>query len=157
MIRYDLLVNNPGVIPIIAGWHWEEWGHHRPGDTVDNVIERISQRTHRDRLPLSYIAYDGEDPVGTASLIRHDMDSRLELSPWLAGVFVLPAFRRQGIGSGLVNLVVEKSTTLGFDRIFLYSRSAIVLYRCLGWETIDRVLYRGDIVEIMQYTQLSPR
>ena len=37
------------------------------------------------------------------------MDTRKELSPWLASVFVAPEFRKWGIGSKLVLHVMEQA------------------------------------------------
>jgi hypothetical protein len=43
---------------------------------------------------------------GSAMLIAHDMDTRMELSPWLAGVFVAPKRRGCGVGAALVRRVI---------------------------------------------------
>src|SRR5688572_13759565 len=44
---------------------------------------------------------DDNVPVGTASLVNSDLPSRPDLTPWLAGVLVLPAFRGQGYSAAL--------------------------------------------------------
>ena len=76
--------------------------------------------------------------LGSAMLIAHDMDTRLELSPWLAGVFVTPDRRRHGTGSALVQRVIGDATELGVRRLYLYTpeRGAILLKsRLVGCRT----------------------
>lgn len=41
-------------------------------------------------IPCARVAFSGRVPVGTVSLVEHNMDTRLDLRPWLAALFVLP-------------------------------------------------------------------
>ena len=84
------------------------------------------------------------------------MDTRKDLSPWLAGVFVSPAFRGRGHGAALVTAVEDHATRVGVERLYLYTNSAQSLYEKLGWVEIEREHYRGREVVIMQ-KNLSPK
>jgi N-acetylglutamate synthase-like GNAT family acetyltransferase len=88
---------------------------------------------------------------GSAMLIAHDMDIRMDLTPWLAGVFVALDYRRRGIGSTLVRRVVESAAQLGEKRLYLYTPSAEQMYLRLGWSAIERTQYRGKEVVVMSY------
>ena len=81
-----------------------------------------------------FVAFHGGEPVGTASLVRHDLPGREDLSPWLAGVFVLPAHRRQGHAAALVRRVEAEARRHGFPVLWLYTVQAAGLYARLGWE-----------------------
>lgn len=79
------------------------------------------------------------------------MDTRMDLTPWLAGVFVAPDFRRRGIGSALVERVVQHATQLGVMRLYLYTPTADQVYSRLGWSALVRTHYRGADVTVMSY------
>ncbi|MDF1501040.1 MAG: GNAT family N-acetyltransferase [Anaerolineales bacterium] len=151
-MKIELLADHPEAIPVIARWHWAEWGHYNPEGSFGLVLEKLSQRVHRERIPFAYLALQKEIPMGTASLVELDMDTRKDLSPWLAGVYVDPAFRNRGVGSALVQKVCEKAEQLRFDELFLYTNTAYDLYKKLGWFAIEQEQYRGRLVSIMKYT-----
>jgi GNAT superfamily N-acetyltransferase len=89
-------------------------------------------------------------------LVANDMDTRKELTPWLAGVYVAPEHRRQGIGSALVARAVDCAERLGVPRLYLYTPGAERMYSRLGWSPMERVKYRGSDVLIM-HRDLSPK
>lgn len=79
------------------------------------------------------------------------MDTRMDLSPWLAGVFVAPDHRRHGVGAALVQRVIGEATALGVERLYLYTPSTEHFYSCLGWSLVERTSYRGADVAVMSY------
>ena len=70
--------------------------------------------------------------VGSASLIAQDMDTRPELSPWLASVYVAAEHRRQGIGSALVRRVAQEAAALGVETLYLFTPDQEHFYARLG-------------------------
>lgn len=148
--QLELLADNPHLIPTLARWRWEEWGHLTPDRQLDAWIKGLTERCNRDRIPLTVVALEAGQPVGQASLVHHDMETRQDLSPWLAGVLVQPAFRRRGFGSALVQAIEGHAMRMRIDRLYLYTNSAQALYEKLGWEEIEREPYRGREVVIMQ-------
>jgi len=84
----------------VAQWHFGEWGHHYPGGTVDGWLDHIRTRMNADRIPMTVIALDDGEPIGTAALTEHDMETHRELSPWLGGVYVVPSSRGRGVAPG---------------------------------------------------------
>ena len=147
--KLELLADHPELCPTLARWRWEEWGHLTPDRPLQQWIERLTEHMHRDHIPLTVIAFDENQPAGLASLVFHDMDTRKDISPWLAGLLVAPAFRGRGHGAALVNAIEEKAAGLSVETLFLYTNSAQGLYEKLGWEQIEREPYRGREVVIM--------
>jgi N-acetylglutamate synthase-like GNAT family acetyltransferase len=84
-------------------------------------------------------------------LVAHDMDTRMELSPWLAGVFVTPEHRGRGVGAAMVRRVIDDATALGVRRLYLYTPSTEHFYSRLGWSLIEHTTYRGANVSVMSY------
>ena len=91
----EYLADYPDALPILAEWQHREWGHLRPGDTVEARRARLEGWCNRDRIPLTVVALDDGEVLGSASLIPHDMETRMELTPWMAGVFVGEQYRRK--------------------------------------------------------------
>ena len=85
----------------------------------------------RGQIPLTVVAMAEGKLCGSASLIEHDMDNRLELCPWLAGVFVTPKRRRQGIGAALLRRIVDEAIALHIPKLYLYTVNSISFMRIL--------------------------
>ena len=149
-MRIDYLADHPEFLPTLAQWHHQEWGYLRPGDSAEARAARMQLLCGREAIPTIFIAFSGGTLIGSAMLIANDMDTRRELSPWLAGVYVAAEHRRQGIGSALVARVVECAECLGVSRLYLYTPGAERMYSQLGWSPNERVKYRGSDVLIMQ-------
>jgi GNAT superfamily N-acetyltransferase len=95
-------------VPLIAGWHWREWGDTDPLGSLEQWTHGLYVRTLRDQIPTTYVAVEQRQPVGSVTLVEHDMAIRLDLSPWLAGVYVQPQSRRRGAGSALVRHALQQ-------------------------------------------------
>ncbi|MCA1725614.1 MAG: GNAT family N-acetyltransferase [Thermomicrobia bacterium] len=94
-------------------------------------------------------ALDGDAPLGTASLVGHDMSTHRELSPWLASVYVTPAARGRGVASALVRHAVGQAAAMGVTRLFLFTPDAQGLYEKLGWRALATEHFQGHPVTIM--------
>ena len=77
------------------------------------------------------------------------MTTHHDLTPWLAGVYVLPIYRGQGIGTALIHHSENQAAQMGIPRLYLYTPSVERFYERLGWSTIERELYVGQAVAIM--------
>jgi GNAT superfamily N-acetyltransferase len=153
----EYLAERPEFIPTLARWHYHEWGHLRPGDSVEARILRLQGWCGRGRVPLTVIAVSNDELLGSASLIEHDMDSRLDLTPWLAGVFVAPQHRRKGIGAALVRRILDEATPLHISKLYLYTLDSTAFYANLGWSWLEHTFYRGKEVSIMSYSTITTK
>jgi GNAT superfamily N-acetyltransferase len=143
------IADHPGQIDTIARWHWEQWGHAAPGSSVQSWAEHLRRCTNRDRIPATFVALEGTELCGTVLLVQHDMSTHRELSPWVAGVFVAPVQRGNGIASALVRHAVQQAAMMGIARLYLYTEAARGLYEKLGWHAIAEDHYEGQTVTIM--------
>jgi len=81
------LADHKEVIPLLARWFYQEWAYLHPERTLADVERLIAERVNTDRIPLALLAFDGRELLGTVCLKVHDMDTRLDLTPWLAGLY----------------------------------------------------------------------
>ena len=144
----EYLVDHPSCLPTLAVWHNAQWNYLDTGVSVKQRQTNLLKHGMR-QVPTTVVALSGGTLLGSASLIAHDMDTRLDLSPWLASVYVAPPHRRQGIGSALVQRIVQEAAALRFERMYLFTPDKEQLYTRLGWSVIDRATYRGYAQVVM--------
>ena len=153
-MQIEPLVDHLDLVPTIAAWHWQEWGPTAMEGDATRRAEKLRIRLHRDRVPVMYVALDTNDgrvPLGTSALVESDMDTHLELSPWLANVYVTPPARGRGIARALVQHAMNQAAALRLSRLYLYTHTARGLYEKLGWYVIGEEPYEGHHVTIMGY------
>ncbi len=144
----------PDCIPEIAAWLHQEWGYLSPEKTLDDRIRRLTERCRADDLPVTFMAINddkvgGDENVGTVSLIPHDLKNRMDLTPWIAAVFVKPEARRRGIGNQRVGFAEAEAQRRGIPTLYLFTPDKQRMYARLGWTTIEEVEYRGEHVTVM--------
>jgi GNAT superfamily N-acetyltransferase len=76
----------------------------------------------------------------------------MDLTPWMASVFVTPEARGRGIGSRLVTFAEEEALKRGVSVLYLFTPNKQRMYARLGWTPIEKVEYRGEHVTIMRKT-----
>ncbi|STT87721.1 acetyltransferase, (GNAT) family [Klebsiella pneumoniae] len=85
----------PQYAPQVTDWLWQAFGDETlPRQFFASIVQH-SQTA--EALPLTFIAVEGEQLLGTIGLWRCDLISRQDLFPWLAALFVAPAARGQGL------------------------------------------------------------
>jgi GNAT superfamily N-acetyltransferase len=153
-IRVVPIGDRPEVIPTLAGWLYEQWGYFHDHDSVDRRIGELRERLDATRIPVAFVALSSDEsgsiPVGTASLTADDLDTRPDLTPWLASVFVPAEYRRNGVGAALVEAVVAHAGTLGIGTLYLFTEDRSDFYARLGWAAVESETYRGHPVTVMK-------
>jgi len=148
-MRIENIADHLDLINTIALWYFQEWGHADPRGSVQSWADGLRGRINRDRIPATYVALEGSELLGSVTLVEHDMKSHLDISPWLAGLYVRPEQRGLGIGSALTDHALETAAQMGVDRLYLYTDSARDFYLKLGWRSIAQDVYEGQTVTIM--------
>jgi N-acetylglutamate synthase-like GNAT family acetyltransferase len=148
-MRIDYLPDDIRIVRQVAAWLYGEWGHLSPGSTLDNAMLRLSLQGRARTLPLVLVAFEDCRPVGTASLVYYDMKSRQDLTPWLASVWVLPAYRRQGVATALCQRARAEARRLRLGRVYLFTRDKMSFYDTLGWKRMRQVELRSGSYVIM--------
>jgi GNAT superfamily N-acetyltransferase len=91
---------------------------------------------------------DGE-PIGTCLLVESEIEPNHDESPWLSGLFVVPAHRRKGAGVVLVRAIGSQARQRGFSRLYLYTTDGVGFYARLDWSILDRTNWRGFDAALM--------
>ncbi len=143
-LRIECVADRPELAEVVAGWHFAEWGHSTPTlslvDRVQGVLAAAAG---------TYVAVEGDERIGTAGLVAHDMDTHPDLGPWLAGVYVRPDRRRRGIAAALTRHVAERAVAEGATTLYLYTASAQSYWERVGWYRVGEEPYLGQPVTVM--------
>ena len=148
-MKIGYLADHREHIPRLAGWLHAQWGYLHENDSVERRAARLESRATRGGIPVTFVAVDGETLLGSASLVDDDLETRPELTPWLASVYVAPEHRGRGVASALVQRVVEEARGSGVDRLYLWTTDQERLYARLGWEPVERMPFQDEDIVVM--------
>lgn len=154
-LRIEQLARRTELLPTVAAWIYEEWWQDIAGSSVSKLMDLLRDHLVPDHLPLTLVASLDTLPVGTATLLAHDIGTEHwpHLSPWLAAVYVVPEYRRRGIGASLVNAIVSEAAAAGTDVLYLLTAGREGFYARLGWEVFDR---EGEMTVLSRTVQAYP-
>jgi GNAT superfamily N-acetyltransferase len=150
------LSRHPELVPVAAEWHWMEWWHTDPGGSLESWTTALAGQADAREIPGTLIALADGSPVGVVCLVAEDMDGyapAAELTPWIKGLYVIPAARGRGHGERLTRRCEAWAATLGHDALYLYTErrsAAQALYERLGWRTINTGHHEDIDVSLMR-------
>ena len=68
------------LLPIVAAWIYDEWWQEIEGASVSKLTDLLRAHLVPNRIPLTLVASLDVLPVGTATLLAHDVGT--ERWPW---------------------------------------------------------------------------
>ncbi len=141
------------IIPVLAGWIYDEWSYLYPEMTLQDIESLLRKRINKKNLPLTLVAFDAREPVGTVSLRTFDMEARKDLPHWLTSLYVVKPWRRKMIGSNLVKTAENIAAELNICKLYLFTTDIILpslFYLKLGWVVKEKTMYHSCPVIIME-------
>ncbi len=139
----------PQVLDDIAQWHFNEWQALYPQESLQDFRDDLATTMSGDILPSTWLLLVDDQVVATASLLRHDLSSYPQLSPWLANVFVLPQWRGQGLAKRLIRQVMANAWQAGLHKLYLFTEDQTGLYQSLGWRLWREDVHQGKVISLM--------
>jgi GNAT superfamily N-acetyltransferase len=126
-------------VPLVSKWAWLEWSRGE-GISLSKVIYR-TEHCLTKKCPRTFIVFYGSKPAGTAALWPTDSRLRLDLSPWLSNLYVLPRYRKLGLGQALQEVVIKAARKSGFKKVYLFT-GLKGYYEKTGWHFIGTIPYK---------------
>lgn len=129
------LAEAPQHIPALAREHLLAFRGILPEWSLDEAEAELRSHHCDSRIPTSWIAQDGDDWLGSVSLLQNDDPRIRQFSPWLATLYVRPPLRGRGVGTHLVAHCVQAAARLQVGYLYLYCEPRLVpYYQRLGWQ-----------------------
>ena len=129
-----------------AEWSFAAWHHEFPSDTVQTYLDQyaLAQSMPEQLLEVFAAVTDKDQLLGVSTLVHDDeLPDAPEPGPWLAAVFVTPDARKLGVGSALVQQVVNRARELDYPKIYLYTEHQENWYASTGWVKIRDIIFLG--------------
>lgn len=145
MLQIIDLADRPDLIAACATWNFGEWGEFN-GGTLEQTIAGFHDLVRTNDGQIARAALSDGELAGFALLIDNDLETHAHLKPWVASVFVSPAYRGRGIAKSLVRAIEKVAAELGHGEAFLYTNKPD-LYRQIGWEDCEQL--DGDYADML--------
>ena len=147
-LRVTTIRERPDLLPIVAEWLWREWWEQK-GRTLEQAQAIYADCVAETGAPQTFVLLEGELPVGTVTLARKDLDERPDLTPWLAGVFVIPDRRGRGYVYHLFDEFERACQAVSVEAAWLYTNTAERVYLRAGWERTEVIQRPGKLPIIL--------
>lgn len=151
MIRIDFLKNHSKhIMQLIRIWDSNTTVVSLPNICINRIQKELCENLNDKKLPITFIALDGNIPVGMCSLRKND-GIRPDLTPFLGSIVVDLKYQKQGIGKMLISRSIEQAKELGFEKLYLltFDFKLIKYYLNLGWRKIATEQLESKPVFIM--------
>ena len=131
------LKSQPQFLDDAADRVWNAWWR-QDGHELDFIKGLFAENLTAETTPVALIAHDGNEFLGTVSLIDSDMEARPQYTPWVAALWVDEQQRSHGIGSALIKAAIEKAREQGFPEVYLCAEAdKHEYYAARGWVLIE--------------------
>jgi len=117
--------------------------------TLDEDMAGLRGLIAGDGFEAAFVARDRGRLIGSCLLIRDEISSPHDLTPWLAGLIVEEAYRGGGVGTALVKTVEAHAASTGAGTLYLYTWQARAFYEALGWRAVEIFEQGGEPMLLM--------
>jgi len=140
--------DRPDLAPLVATWRVNAFFQEPGGYSVAEMTALILAPPVGPKE--TFVLFERDQPVGTAGVVHGDLDTRPDLSPWLAGVFVRSEFRGRGYATALIRRAEAFAVAASVPVLWLYTWTAEPFYARLGWQRVGVEQEDGHEVVLMQ-------
>lgn len=137
MIKIEKLVTEEEYFDEVVSWNYELW-YKQEKWSNDKVKVYMQQSLNSSQLPITLIALEEKEVVGTCQLSMNDLDVRPQYYPWLINLSVIETKQGKGIGLALVKNAIEEAKRLNYQELYLYTEHK-GFFEKLGFEFIEVV------------------
>lgn len=126
------------MLDTMTEWMYRWWGQNE-GRSYEEVRCYMEHGVQEERLPQTYGMFLDGVLIGMYQFRLDDLFVRPDLYPWLANVFLDPAYRNRGYGTILMESIrCNAGRTLPFRELFLYTTHT-ELYERYGWDFVGEI------------------
>jgi len=149
-MRIEWLGNHPQQVAQLARWHVQAFAEVLDQWSVEEAAFELRGHLASVAVPTTWIALEGDQLLGSVSLLDSDPPAPDAHAPWLATLYVDPRARDAGVGAALVRHAVSEARALGLAELHLWTPQHVEFYRRLGWQSLGSREYGGHAVTLMR-------
>ena len=154
--EFRYLSDCPEHIDLLTAWLNAAFDISHDAEAFARRRERLVSYARSADIPFTRVLLEDGVPIGTCSLLAHDLfgfEERYPLTPWVASLYVVPERRGLGLGDSILDDTLAIARERGFPSIYLWAEDALVpYYRERGWNVIESLIYRKKTATIMEKT-----
>lgn len=149
-MKIAYLADHTHFIPTLSRWLFDETHEFFRDKTWKDVAAMFEARLNRGRVPLALVAYEGDEPLGTISLLEESIRTHTHLRPWLAGLHVADEWRHRGVATELISAVVKEAQAMKIETLYAGISKAEDYYERRGWKILDRIIFYDKPLTVIQ-------
>lgn len=116
-------------------WIYTWWGKEQ-NFSRQQMKENLQRSVFADRLPQTYVAYLGDEPVGGFQFAMSDCYVRPDVYPWIKNVYVDHPYRGRGFAGQMLRTAVEQVKKQNMESMYLFTHLN-GFYEQFGWEYLE--------------------
>jgi GNAT superfamily N-acetyltransferase len=136
---------------LAARWRYEAFFADGSDTFETSRAALLTFLRQQDGYEIGLLAECDGQPAGLCLFVRDEAEPnpRPDLTPWLAALYVAPAFRARGMGAALVRAIEDHARAVGTTTLYLYTSEAERFYARIGWRVRDRFTQNGEALALM--------
>jgi len=112
---------------------WKQWGNPSNYDFYEYAIKNSVDALE---IPHLFCGCINGKLIGFGALIRTELGSRQDLTPWLTALYIKEAFRNMGFGKQLQLYAMQQAKQMGYPALYL-STGLNGYYERTGWGFVE--------------------
>ncbi len=125
LTRIEPLESHPEALGAVTSWLQLQWAID-PSDS----LSFLPPATDR---PGALLAFESSTPIGVLGYKRHQSKFQAKPELWINVLYVLPEFRRRGVGRQLILAGMRVESQFRTGELYVYT-DVSTLYSSNGWE-----------------------
>lgn len=154
-VRFEVLNDNPSLIPVLAQWQYNDWHSYDVSLTLEKLIDGFEKQSIENSSSFTVVALKEDRPIGSISL---DHEGEVEFAdlwgkgPWLGSFHVIPEERNKRLGQELGKIALTIAMRLGYTQVNFFTSdfSNVAKYLKKGAQIVETRPFHGHTITIMK-------
>lgn len=136
----DFLANKTIYVSDVTNMIYNEFTVNTNSKRTFDDVKTYFSNIKKDSLPITLIALDGEECIGTISIVENDLKNQDTYKPWLASLYTKPEHRNKGVGQRLITETLNVAKDFGYEELYLRTETASEYYQDRGWSFVGNTI-----------------